>query len=363
MKTIPFTLAAISSLMIVAGCATTNNDSSRLQAELDRAKAEAAESNAEAERLRQQLANQDSSTTSTSYTPVASSGDSLLPPAAKPGECYARVLIPAEYETGEETVLVNEASSRVEIIPAEYGMVDETVMVQEESSKLEVIPATYKKVTEQIMVEPEKTVIKEIPAQYETVSEQILVKPAYTTWKKGRGPIEKIDQATGEIMCLVEVPAEYKTVSKRVVSQPARTVEDVIPAQYKTVTRTVVDTPASTRQVVIPAKYDTVQVRKMTKPSETRTIEIPAEYDTVPTRKLVSDSSLEWRPILCETNTTQGLVARLQKALNDNGYNAGNVDGVLGSQTMSAVDRYQKDNGLPSGQLTIAVLNSLGVEM
>lgn len=362
MKSVPFKLAMVSTLVILAGCATTNsNDTERLQAELNQAKAEAAEQSAEADRLRQQLAHQGQSPNS-SPGPMSTGGD-LLPPSAKPGECYARVLLPAEYETGQETVMVSAASDRIEIIPAEYGMVDETVMVREEATKLEVIPATYRTVTEQIMVEPEKTVIKEVPAEYEMVTEQLLVKPAYTTWKKGRGPIEKVDQATGEIMCLVEVPAEYKTVSKRVVKNPARTVEDVIPAQYKTITRTVVDTPATTREVVIPAEYNTVQVRKMTRPPETRRIEIPAEYETVSTRKLVKDSNMEWRPILCETNTTPGVVSRLQMALNDNGYDAGSPDGVLGSQTMSAVESYQKDNGLPSGQLTITVLEQLGVEL
>ena len=73
------------------------------------------------------------------------------------------------------------------------------------------------------------------PPVYENVTERILVKPAYTTWKKGRGPIEKINQATGEIMCLVEVPAEYRTVTKRVLKTPAGTKKVTIPAVYKTV--------------------------------------------------------------------------------------------------------------------------------
>jgi hypothetical protein len=56
-------------------------------------------------------------------------------------------------------------------------------------------------------------------------------------WKKGRGPIEKIDAATGEIMCLVEVPATYK----------------------------VMDTPPTTREVTVPAEYKTVKVQKLSR--------------------------------------------------------------------------------------------------
>ena len=71
----------------------------------------------------------------------------------------------------------------------------------------------------------------------------------------------------------------------------------------------------------------------------------------------MADSRLEWREILCETNTTPGLVSRLQQALNKEGYKAGKVDGVLGSQTMAAVQSYQRDKKMPSGQLTLSVLD------
>ena len=173
------------------------------------------------------------------------------------------------------------------------------------------------------MVAPEGTVIREVPAVYETRSEKILVKPAYTTWKKGNGPFERLNQSTGEIMCLVEVPAEYQTVSKKIVKTPARTVKETIPAKYQTVTKTVIATAATTRKVAIPAKYETMKVRKLVTPAETRTIEIPAKFDTVATRKQVADTRLEWREILCDTNTTNGLVARLQKALNSRGLRRG----------------------------------------
>ena len=164
-------------------------------------------------------------------------------------------------------------------------------------------------------------------------------------------------------MCLVEVPAEYKTVSKKVVRTPARTVKETLPAKYKTVTKTVIATPETTREAVVPAKYEMVKVRKLAKPAETRTSEIPAKYATVTTRKQVADSRLEWREILCDTNTTPGLVSRLQNALNSAGYDAGPADGILGNQTIAAVRSYQKDNNMPSGQLTLGVLEKLDVTL
>ena len=208
MKKLRAVIAVASSVAILGGCATQDSATTDadLQAQLKQAKNTAEKNEAEIQRLGSELAN------SRGTGDMSAVGGNLLPPNAQPGHCYARVLIPAQYSTGEETVLARAASQRINVIPAEYKYIDQTVLVQEESKKLEIIPATYKTVTERIMVEPEKTRIKEVPATFETASEKILVKPAYTTWKKGRGPIEKMNSSTGEIMCLVEVPAEYKTV-------------------------------------------------------------------------------------------------------------------------------------------------------
>ena len=84
-------------------------------------------------------------------------------------------------------------------------------------------------------------------------------------------------------------------------------------------------------------------------------------YQEVTERKLLTEGRLEWRPILCETNTTPQVVTRLQSALRGAGYNPGPIDGNVGAQTMSALGRYQSDHGLPKGKLTIQALRKLGV--
>ncbi len=310
--------------------------------------------------------------------PAAGGATSLYPPNAKPGECYARVLTPATYTTKTEKVLAKAGGENIEVIPAKYQTVTEKVLVREASTKLQVIPETYKTVTEKVLVEPAREVLTKVPAKYKKVTEKILVKPAYTTWKKGVNPItgagtpfsavkkggdvvSKYDQSTGEIMCLVEVPAEYKTVTKQVVATPATTVKKTIPAKYKTVTKRVVATQATTKKVTVPAQYKTVQVRKLVTPAKAVKTAIPAQYKTVEKRVIATQPKLEWREILCETNTNPNLIRRLQQALNAKGYKAGKVDGVLGRDTLNAVVKYQRDNKLPSGQLTLATLKSLGI--
>ena len=52
----------------------------------------------------------------------------------EPGKCYAKCLIPDQYETITEQVLVKEASQRVEVVPAVYETVTEQVLSKEASS-------------------------------------------------------------------------------------------------------------------------------------------------------------------------------------------------------------------------------------
>jgi hypothetical protein len=284
----------------------------------------------------------------------------LLPPKASPGECYARVFVPPTYTSKTEQVLKRGASERVEIVPAKYQWVEEKILVKEASEQLEVVPAQYDFVEEQILAKQASTRMEEIPAKYDWAEEQILVKPAHTVWKKGRGPIERVDHATGEIMCLVEVPATYKTVKKKVMVKPPTTREVTIPAEYRTVKKRVLVKPASTRKIEIPAEYKTVKVRKLVTPPQERRIQIPAEYQTVTRTEQVTDGRMEWRRILCETNVTPQIISRVQTALLKAGHNPGPIDGVLGWQTAGAIKAYQKEKGLATGGLTYRTMEFWG---
>lgn len=434
-----------------------------------------------------------------------------LPPA-KPGQCYAKVKVPAKYETKEEKVLVREAAEKIQSIPANYELAEKQVVLTPAHTKLVPVPAAYKENIEKIEIRPgqkiwvtdlkktgipvspaqlnaaktsgvdlnaampgmcfreyyqptqfktetldvlvkeaaeavetipaqyetidEKVLIKEasrkiieVPATYETVTEEVLIEPAKTVWKKGRGLSERIDNTTGEIMCLVQIPAKYKTLKKQVIKTPTTTKEvevpavyktvkvrklvkpieekrtqlpaehqqvtkrikvadasffwhalhaetkpegaptgsqiclTEIPAKYKTVKQQIVKTPAYFKKEEVPAVSETVKVRKLVSKAEEKRTKIPAEYQTVAKRIKVSDERLEWRQVLCETNMTRDVVARVQKALETAGYSPGSVDGIVGGGTLRAVDSYQRDKNLPRGGLTIRTLESLGVKI
>ena len=207
----------------------------------------------------------------------------------------------------------------------------------------------------------------------------------------------------------VEVPAEYETRRKRVISEPARVVETVIPAEYKEVERKVLKTAATTREEVIPAEYEVVKVRKIKTPATTReevipakfvevskqvvtseanssmeeipaefasytkqvvenqaaveVTEIPAEYETITKKTLVKKGGFtEWREVLCPNEVTSYTIRQVQEALKDRGYQPGPLDNILGAQTKAALTKFQKDNGLPIGNLDLETLRKLGIQ-
>ena len=358
---------AIATAMFTVGCATHQapaTDSS----EIDTLKAELARQESQEAELRGELAAMERSKdaaikanatgNSASAEPMAD-----LPMNARPGECYARVFEPPQHSTESRQVLSRAASEKLAIIPATYEWTEETVMTRAKGVRLETVPATYEWAEQTVTVEPRRTVLVEVPAQYATETESVLVKEAYTTWKKGRGPIERLNEATGEIMCLVEVPAEYKTVTRTVMTAAPTTREEIVAAKTKVVRTQVMKSPAKTVEIEVPAEYETIKVRKLvTKASEQRTT-IPAEYQTVQETRLVKEGKLHWQPILCETNASPDLITNVQRALNDAGFNAGPVDGILGSTTSKAIGAYQRANGLSSGQLTLETLKKLGVDV
>jgi len=294
---------------------------------------------------------------------TAFEGKELLPPSAKAGECYARVFVPPTYRVVTEEMLKRQGSERLEIIPAQFKWVEEEIMAKGPAERLEIVPATYGWVEETVMVKAESSRIEEIPAVYETVTERVVDSPARTVWKKGRGPMERVDDGTGEIMCLVEIPATYKIVSKRVLVSSANTREVMIPPEHKTVRWQVMKTPPTTRKIEIPAEYATVRVRKLVSPAQIKKIPIPAEYQQVTRQEIVTEGRMAWRRIMCETNITSDVVVRIQQALSNAGHNPGPIDGVIGKETSEAVREYQKAKGLAVGNLTYETINSLGVRI
>jgi len=324
---------------------------------------------------------------------------------AKPGECYVLIIKDPVYRTESLKKLVKEAGERIEIVPpvykavkvhvtseeiqevvpAVYETVKERVMVKPAATRLESVPAVFEDVEERVMVKPASKKATEVPAVNEDVTERKLVREAYTTWKPGtQTSIQKIDEKSGEIFCLVEVPAEYQTVTTRVLKTPATIVYEDIPAEYQTVKKTVLKTPETTRSVPVPAEYADREVTKLVKPATTvskvvpvnyerevmtqvqpaseKRVPVPAEYENVEQKVQISPATEYCTQILCDVNATPNKIMEIQKALQAAGFYTGPIDGGLGPNTMAAVTAYQQAKGLRAdGYLSVETIKALGI--
>ena len=100
-------------------------------------------------------------------------------------------------------------------------------------------------------------------------------------------------------------------------------------------------------------------------PASTIVTDVPAEYRTVSKRQLVKKGGFtEWREVVCDADISSDLVRRVQNALLSRGYDLGasGADNDMGPSTKAALVKFQKDNGLPVGQLDFETLKALGIK-
>lgn len=289
--------------------------------------------------------------------------ESNPPPNAKPGECYTKVMLPAEFRDEPVQQVVRAAGERTEYTEPVYEEVEERFLVKPASKRVTVIPATLGEVEEQVLVRDAYRREIEIPALYNTYFEQVLEKPARQVWKPGRGAVEKVDPNTGEILCLVSEEAVYKTVERKELARQASKTFQEVPAEYATVKKTVVKTPETVQEVEIPAEYTTHKVRKLTKMPEAVKVPVAAEYATVNKQVMVRPEQAVWDQVLCDVNATPAKIQQVETALKSQGYTV-NADGQIDAELTESVKAFQQKNGLhATGLMTAETLSKLGVEL
>ncbi len=329
----------------------------------------------------------------------------------------------AKFERANNNLLAKEGYTVLKVIPATFETVTEQILVKEGYKVTKVIPATYKTETFQKMVKPGYTTYTKKPAKYKTETETIETSPASTKWVKKRSGDNCLsaDPADCMIWCLVEVPATYKTVQKQVkvgcddgwtMRGDDCIKENKVDPVYKTYTKKVIDTPARVEYTDVPPKYETRTYQKVATPArvEEQAIApvykdysyqklvtdaganestIPEKYVTRQFKSLAADASVsdnnvpeqqttitkkrivsaggfteEWREVVCKSDITPRLIEQVQRALMSRGYNVGaaGADNVMGQATKDALYKFQKDNGLPVGNLNFETLRALGVK-
>lgn len=252
--------------------------------------------------------------------PVQTSANSDLPPNAEAGECYAKVIIPAEYRTVTERSMVQEASERIEIAPAQFEWVEQQVTIKEPSTQLEVVPAEYKW--------QEKT---------------IQVKPAHTGWVMQSNAdcvLPAKNALGGEIFCLRTTAPVYKTIRTQCLVRPA-----------------------SVREIAVAGVYQTVRKQVVSSPARAEKISIAAVYENVDSNVLVCAERVKWERIVCEDKLTSDTVNQVKSALLVSGFHPGQLDGKFAREDRVALIAFQQQRGLGVGQLSYETLKQLGVSI
>ncbi len=157
----------------------------------------------------------------------------------------------------------------------------------------------------------------------------------------------------------------YENISYQKLVSDATPVTTEIPATYETHSYQKLSADANVSSSEIPAEYITRSYQKLAAAASTSVTETPAQYNTISKRQLVKAGGFtEWREVVCGSDITPDLYRRIQQALIDKGYNVGRsgADGVFGAASKAALVKFQRDNGLPVGQMDLETLAALGVE-
>ena len=303
-----------------------------------------------------------------SVTPVQARVTEDLPPQARPGECYGRVVTPPVYGKVSKHVLEKEAWTETRKGAPIVERETRRVLVRPAGVERVRTPAVYKNVVRWTTT-PGRTRKVTEPARYKTIREKVLVEPARAEGRLTSAPraygetrsSQTMLQATGEVYCRVLIPAVYEYVHRRVKIAPARTYTvKGPPRKVKHVERVLVSKGGWTEKKVA-AVYRTEVVKKTVRQGATKVIEHPAVYRKVEKPALVRPAGKGWALVVCGGEINPAFMAQVQSALIDAGYDPGPPNGVGHGQTYEALRRFQRDHGLAQGQLTVESARALGV--
>lgn len=264
------------------------------------------------------------------YTP------DLLPANPQTGNCYARVKIPAQYQTITKDVMVEEGYSTVDVTQPQISTRQQDVMVKEASVEYRVRQPRYTTVSEQVMVRPAYEKLSVSKPQFSSVTESIQISQPRLVWKKGnpgqlqrdgykihstadagysgRGYSSTVEYGaahlegamacgeTCEIWCLVEEPGASVSYNRKVMTSPGQVNRVPVSAKYQTITKQVVADPGGVEEVPVPAQYRSITIEDVI-PGSAHETSVPPKYAQVAGEVPMSAERYEWRQVVCKPGT------------------------------------------------------------
>lgn len=117
-------------------------------------------------------------------------------------------------------------------------------------------------------------------------------------------------------------------------------------------------------QEIAPAVVESVTEQIITKPAELGPdgqILSPAIYRTNTRQQIIKERKVNWIETLCPDKLTPELLASLQRALAARSHYKGPISGALDAPTQTALQAYQRSQGLDSRNLALVTARQLGL--
>jgi len=327
-------------------------------------------------------------------------------PNVEPGACFVEHFFEPTLQDIPTKILVSEATEKLSVEDAVLKEEVVTVTTKPAFTRLVEVPPTFKDVIEKVQVSTatkqwetecgaveqvdhmtgETLCLVDVPPQFEEVATKVIDIPALITKVEKAAETETVDTqvlVSDAVEVRDEIAEVYDSIDRQRVSKPARYswlaqgqkpafgakptgrtacfVET--PAKIAEYTRKVVKTPGRFVAKQIPAKTSTVEIEELVTEAISTPYNEPAEFSSVERRIKISDPRLEWQPVLCQVNISEDIIAQVQKALTQEGFEPGPIDGVMGRGTTRAISLYQQANQIADGGLTMETLEKLGVDL
>ena len=274
-------------------------------------------------------------------------GPGALPTNPEPGQCFVHKFFPPKYEAEEQEIMIKEPYTFYTRIPPVTEEVEEVVVMSDAIDDVIVYPPEFAQETIQIEIKPSDPVWHVKCCKDKEKCDHNRCGNKHNASDVGDvlssshhkcGQCGHDKQGPCEQACFKPVRPMFKTVVIQ------KTVKD----GWFDVT-----TSAQTQS--------TYTYTKLVTPGQAVPTFVPAEYMTVKVYKLVHPGYMKWVEGTCKKYTCNP--HHLQSALKSKGYYTGAVDGVVGPQTVAAMNKFRADNGLGvHDEIDEATADALGIK-
>ena len=208
-----------------------------------------------------------------------------LPDNPDPGKCYAKCIVPDEFDIETIRLVEVPAHKTLVVSPAEYKVVQDEVVIKPASKNYKFIPATFTTIVDTFWIEEPYNKQHPIKAVFADDFETVEVKSKSGKWVAGENPdCPSIDPNDCRIFHFREDPAVQRKVPVKRLVSPASSTTKQVGGKYKLVKRQVIATPARTDEIPVPEVRDVVKRRVLVKDETTSAVDVPAIYTTVEKR-------------------------------------------------------------------------------